>query len=66
MNKNWGGARSGAGRPRLRRRIGKEAALALRLIAWRRLGRPATDEEEDRVLEELIEEARAAAGQEDE
>lgn len=48
------------GKPtRLRRRISKESALALRLIAWHRLGRPGTDEEEDRVLEALIEEERA-------
>lgn len=47
------------GKPtRVRRRISKEAALAIRLIAWHRFGRPTTDEEEDRVLEQLIEEER--------
>lgn len=50
----WGGARTGAGRTRLRRKISKDAALALRLIAWREYKRPTTDEEEDKILSELV------------
>lgn len=50
------------GKPtRLCRRISKEAAHTLRIIAWHRLGRPATNEEEDQVLEQLIKEARPSA-----
>lgn len=54
MKNDHGGARSGAGRPRLRYRLTKPAAVALRLIAWQHYGRPTTDEEEDAVLSELV------------
>lgn len=54
---NSGGARAGAGRkpgPHRRRRLTKDAALALRLLAWGRYERPTTDEEEDAVLSALV------------
>lgn len=41
---------------RLRRKytLSKDAALALRLIAWNEHHRPTTDEEEERMLSELV------------
>lgn len=58
-----GGRRDGSGRPRTywRGHIGEEACAALRLLAWRRYGRPATDEEEAETLALLIREAARAA-----
>ncbi len=57
-----GGARRGSGRKRTRRTITPNAATALQLIAWIRVGRPTTPEEEDDVLTQLIleEQARVA------
>lgn len=49
-----GGARPGAGRRRTTRRITREAATALRLLAWQRYGRPTTDDEEDTLLSALV------------
>jgi hypothetical protein len=52
-------------RTRLRHTLTKDAALALRLLAWQRHGRPATDKEENALLSALVleeaERARAAA-----
>ena len=56
--KQHGGARPGAGRFRIRRTITKEAAQTLRLLAWRRYGRPTTDDEENALICQLIEEER--------
>ena len=43
------------GKPtRVRRKLTKPAALALKLIAWQRHHRPTTDEEEDAILSELV------------
>ena len=53
-NKQHGGARSGSGRPRIRRTITPDAAVALRLLAWQRYGRPTTADEEDQVLSALV------------
>jgi hypothetical protein len=47
------------GKPvRIKRRLTKQAALALGLLASLRLGRPATEAEEDALLSALIEEER--------
>lgn len=62
-NKQHGGARSGSGRPRIRRTITPDAAVALRLLAWRRYGRPTTADEEDQVLSALVMEERARIAQ---
>lgn len=64
MKSKRGGARPGAGRPtakdgqpiggKRRHTLTPDAALALRLLAWQRYGRPTTDEEEDAVLSDLV------------
>lgn len=41
----------------------KEAAAQLRLIAWRRYGRPTTPDEESAVLAEIIGEAASRSGE---
>lgn len=47
------------GKPvRISRRITKQAALVLSLLAMDRLGRPATEAEQDALLSALIEEER--------
>ncbi len=62
-NKQHGGARSGSGRPRIRRTITPDAAVALRLLAWQRYGRPTTADEEDQVLSALVMEEKERIAQ---
>lgn len=58
----WGGAREPApgkhlGPVRRRWRVSKHNAVRLRLLAWERHGRPASGEEEDALLNEVLESA---------
>lgn len=64
-DRNWGGARMPApgkrsGPPRVNRKVSERAALQIRLLAWTHYGRPASAEEEDALLDDLV--ARATQG----